>query len=303
MIKLIDPISGKPLPKINKIDGIFDLFFDDNELTERMANFYNDIKFPSYDDIDDFSTLLAKNSSNFFLSHLDKHIPYKSSILEAGCGTGQLGISLSRFSRHIYSIDISSGSLQEAHNFLIQNKIENVNLYRMNIFKLCFPDDSFDYVISNGVLHHTHNPKKAFRNLVKVLKNNGYIIIGLYHKYGRLFTNFKQFLFNRIPSSKLHKIDTRLNEKISNNQKKAWFMDQFFNPHEKSYTFNEVKNWFDEYNVEYINSIPFHSNQENNIFKKNNSEKVSFVKEFSLAFSPSQIYEGGFFVMIGKKNN
>ena len=40
-----------------------------------------------------------------------------------------------------------------------------------------------------------------------------------------------------------------------------------------------------------------------NIFKAKN-EKISFLnlKEISMMFSPSQIKEGGFFVVVGKKN-
>ena len=47
----------------------------------------------------------------------------------------------------------------------------------MNIFNLFFEKNSFDVIISNGVLHHTYDPKLAFSELVKVLKPGGIIII------------------------------------------------------------------------------------------------------------------------------
>ena len=50
----------------------------------------------------------------------------------------------------------------------------------MNIFNHCFVENTFDVIISNGVLHHTHSAKKAFGKLCKILKerwNNNYRFI------------------------------------------------------------------------------------------------------------------------------
>ena len=62
----------------------------------------------------------------------------------------------------------------------------------MNIFNLLFKKNFFDIIISNGVLSPL--TKLAFKKIVKLLKKNGIIIIGLYHKYGRFFTKIKQKL-------------------------------------------------------------------------------------------------------------
>jgi len=66
---------------------------------------------------------------------LDDEIPMGSNILEAGCGTGQMSIVLSRYARQIYGIDLSKGSLIEAKQFINSNDIKSVHLFRMNIFK------------------------------------------------------------------------------------------------------------------------------------------------------------------------
>ena len=46
--------------------------------------------------------------------------------------------------------------------------------------------NKYDLVVSLGVLHHTKSARQAFKELVKVTKPGGYIVIGLYHKYGRI---------------------------------------------------------------------------------------------------------------------
>lgn len=302
---LINPIDKKKLDKnsIQYFNEIPDLFINDqNSLTSTQSELYNDIKFPNYDDIDDFGTLLDKSRDSIFIKKLDDEIPHHSNILEAGCGTGQLSIALSRYNRSVHSIDLSKGSLTEAKKFITKNNIKNVQLYRMNIFNLYFPENYFDVIISNGVLHHTFDAKLAFKILSKHLKPNGIIVIGLYHKYGRFVQNIRQFLIKKF-GEKIKFIDKRFSENISDNKKYAWFKDQYYNPHESKHTYHEIIEWFKDNNIEFLNSIPFNFNVNDKIFKKKSitSRSKLALKELSLIFDSRQIYEGGFFVMIGKK--
>lgn len=214
---LINPINLKNLDmnEINFFSGIPDLYLDDqNPLTLKQSEFYNDVKFPNYDDIENFGTLLDKSYNSIFVNKLDKEIRYNSRVLEAGCGTGQLSIALSRFNRKIHSIDLSKGSLTEGKKFIDNNDIKNVQFYRMNIFNLFFPKNYFDIIISNGVLHHTHNAELAFNKLSEKLKPGGIIVIGLYHKYGRIVQNIRQYFIKKF-GEKLKFIDKRFSENIS----------------------------------------------------------------------------------------
>ena len=302
---LLNPDTNEKidLKSVKYFNDIPDLFYSDkNEITETQSEFYNEILFPNYDDIDDFGTLLDKSNKSLYTKKLDEEIPYHANLLEAGCGTGQLSISLSRFGRSIYGIDLSKGSLIEAKKFIDRNKIQNVKLYRMNIFKLCFPKNYFDVIISNGVLHHTFNAKLAFKKLIYHLKPGGVIVIGLYHKYGRLIQNIRQILI-RLFGEKFKFLDRRFSESFSDKKKYAWFRDQYKNPYETKHSYSEIIKWFNEEKIEYLNSIPFDFKpNEKLFFKKKQKNKLElFFKELSLSLSPSQIYEGGFFVMIGKK--
>src|ERR1700736_6312624 len=53
---------------------------------------------------------------------------------------------------------------------------------RENAEALSFHNDTFDWVYSHGVLHHTPNPQNAIHEVWRVLKPNGRAIIMLYHK-------------------------------------------------------------------------------------------------------------------------
>ena len=307
-VKIINPDSKKEINFNENFEYKFfkdipDLFLEDgNSLTKIQSDFYNDVKFPNYDDVEDFASLLDKSRKSIFVKKLDDEILMGSNILEAGCGTGQMSIVLSRYARTIYGIDLSKGSLIEAKQFINSNDIKSVHLFRMNIFKLFFEENTFDVIISNGVLHHTYNPKLAFSKLVRVLKPRGIIVIGLYHRYGRIIQKIRQSLIKNFGDS-FKFLDKRFREKISNKKKYAWFLDQYKNPSETTHTYHEVLNWFKVENIEFLSSIPFDFNPENKLFQKREAKNrfEIFLNEISLAFNLKQISDGGFFVMIGKK--
>ena len=142
----------------------------------------------------------------------------------------------------------------------------------------------------------------AFSKLVRVLKPRGIIVIGLYHRYGRIIQKIRQSLIKNFGDS-FKFLDKRFREKISYKKKYAWFLDQYKNPSETTHTYLEVLNWFKVENIEFLSSIPFDFNPENKLFQKREAKNrfEIFLKEISLAFNLKQANEGGFFVMIGKK--
>lgn len=297
-IPLINPVTNEVVRlndsnEYESFSGIPDLFVgDQSDLTSKQAQFYEKVNFPNYEEFDNLSTLISKTQKNSFIRKLDNEIPLDSSILEVGCGTGQMSLFLGRHNRIVHSIDLSKASLQKAENFRKQNGIENVFFFRMNLFQLFYKKESFDVIISMGVLHHTDNAKRAFENLVPLLKKDGLIIIGLYHRYGRTVTKLKQQyyqIFKRPPSS--------------SEKERTWFFDQFKNPFESTHTLNETLGWFEENNIQYLSSIPFNFDENTSLFKEQDPpDKVSlFFDEISQMFSRQQIKEGGFFVVIGRK--
>ena len=84
-------------------------------------------------------------------------------------------------------------------------------------------------------------------------------------------------------------------------------MDQYKNPKESTHTFSEILNWFNSADIEFISSIPFsfpnNSLLNQKLFEKNrnNSKSEILLSEIFQCFSPHQIKEGGFFIMVGKK--
>ena len=302
-IKFLDNdifINEKKLDKINSLIPNF-ITEDLDSLTDKMSNFYNEVQFPNYDDFEDYASLYDKGINNLFTRKLDEELGYGTKVLELGCGTGQLSLFLARSNREIFAVDISNASLTMGENFRETNQINNAYFMKMDVFDLKFKPNSFDCVISNGVLHHTKDAKQAFKCLVNVTKPGGIMVIGLYHRYGRLITRLKQKLA-KILGSKIGYLDKKSRKIKSKDKRRAWVTDQFLNPHETLHTPNEILNWFETYDVEFLNLIPYFNLHEGRLFSKNIIPEISIIDDLLMAIDSNQIEEGGFFVIVGRKN-
>jgi SAM-dependent methyltransferase len=101
-----------------------------------------------------------------------------SYVLDAGCGSGRWSKYLAGKVKFIEAIDPSIAIYYAAK---LLGKEKNIRFTRIDIEHLPFPDNTFDFIISLGVLHHIPNTQKALCQLVKKLKPNGKILIYLYY--------------------------------------------------------------------------------------------------------------------------
>ena len=161
--------------------------------------------------------------------------------------------------------------------------------------------------MTNGVLHHTKDPYSAVKILIKSLTNEGYVLVGLYNKFGRLRTIFRRYIYKIFGRSIIEKIDPTLrNLKFDESEKIAWIKDQYTYPIEGLHTIDEVLCWFNNNNIEFISSIPssdFDYNYQNIFEKKNPGTFFSRILNQCLMIFNSFGSDGGLFVLIGKKNN
>jgi len=104
------------------------------------------------------------------------HVAKESRILDAGAGTGQVGEILLRLGyRNLVAIDLSWGMLEEAGK-------KNVYQERRQMVMgepLDFPTDSFDAVVSVGVLTVGHAPADSLDEMVRITRPGGHIVFTL----------------------------------------------------------------------------------------------------------------------------
>jgi SAM-dependent methyltransferase len=248
------PETGEAFPVI---DGIPSLFApspgEGKDVTERVRSFYEENPFPSYEGLEEFGELVSKGHDNSFSKNLLDAIGYNKTILECGCGTGQLSHYLQLNNNHVLGIDMSLASLGLAVEHKRRNALTRASFAQMNIFNLAIKDNSFDVVISHGVLHHTFDARRAFAAIVKKLKPGGIIMVGLYNRPARLPTLIRSKLIGLLGPN----IDFVVRSRIRDKRKAAiWIADQYYNPHETWHSLDEVLAWFKENHVDYLNASP-----------------------------------------------
>jgi 2-polyprenyl-3-methyl-5-hydroxy-6-metoxy-1,4-benzoquinol methylase len=300
---------GKEFSSENGIPQLFWMHHwpaDKPDVTEAIRSFYEQTPFPNYDELDSSATLREKAIRGMFARLVDEQIPFGSLVLEVGCGTGQFSNFLgTTWGRTVFAADGCMNSLKLAEGFRKANQIKNVAFLQMNLFQPAFKPESFDFVICNGVLHHTSDPFLGFQTIAKLVKPGGVVLIGLYNKYSRLVTDFVRVAL-QVSGDRVRFLDPRLREKEADKVRKhTWFMDRFKNPHESKHSIGEVQEWFEKEGFEFLSSIPKANGARFSAAEKlfEPHPKGSGAEHFAVQFRDllSGGKDGGLFVMIGRK--
>ena len=287
--------------------GILRLLPSAGATNASVQEFYDVQPFPDYEELDSPRALRERAAKSQFARLLDEQIPLAGCTLEAGCGTGQLTNYLALSGRTVVGLDFCAASLELASAFRDRFALTGAHFAQADIFHAPFAKESFDTVLSLGVLHHTTDPEAAFHALVEVLKPGGHFVLGLYNRYARIPTRLRGFAIRLFGMRLLGKLDPVVrNDRKSARRQRAWLRDQYFHPLEATHTVDEVLRWFRVAGFEFVNGIPkfvfgekFEAKEQ--LFEPGipGSRWEHLLCQAGWAFSHG--WEGGLFVMIGRK--
>ena len=99
-------------------------------------------------------------------------------VLECACGTGAITVCIAEKCKRVIATDFASGMLKQAARKC--RKFSNVRFKRADITNLKCKDDRFDKVVAGNVIHLLPDPEKALKELERVVKPDGKIIIPTY---------------------------------------------------------------------------------------------------------------------------
>ena len=102
----------------------------------------------------------------------------KDSVLECACGTGMLTEVIAARCGSVMATDFSGKMLDMARKNC--SEFKNVTFRKADITKLEFPDASFDKVVAGNVIHLVDDPLIALRELNRVCRPGGKLIIPTY---------------------------------------------------------------------------------------------------------------------------
>lgn len=188
--------------------AIYEFSIEDSNIDMVTVNSFGD-EWQAFHNFDEKE--IKKLGDEYFDIVTSSMLNLSTSLLEVGCGSGRFLKYLSDKAGFLVGVD-PSHAIYAADNLL--GSKENIMLVKASANDLPFADESFDFVMSIGVLHHIPDTAKAMKACVDKVKKGGYFYTYLYYNLDnrgflyRSVYNLSTILRKGI--SKLHRKPKRL---------------------------------------------------------------------------------------------
>ena len=128
-------------------------------------------------------------------------------VLDAGCGMGRWSYAVAKVgARHVVGFDLHDG-VHAARR--LTHGVGHADFLKASLFALPFREESFDSIMSIGVLHHTGDTYRALRALLPLLKSGGWLFVQVYASRGEAKDRRMAALLrltNRMPKRLLYRV-------------------------------------------------------------------------------------------------
>jgi ubiquinone/menaquinone biosynthesis C-methylase UbiE len=102
-------------------------------------------------------------------------------VLEIGVGSGSHAALLAKHAKSFTGVDLTEYAIKSTTSRFERFGLEGT-LRRMDAEELDFPDNSFDFIWSWGVIHHSSNTDRILKQMHRVLRPGGQSITMVYHR-------------------------------------------------------------------------------------------------------------------------
>src|SRR5579862_686492 len=102
-------------------------------------------------------------------------------VLEIGCGTGVHTRLLAEAGATVSAVDLTTTAVEYTGRRLAHAGVP-ANVVEADAESLPFPDASFDYVWSWGVIHHSQDTDRVISEIARVLRPGGRLSFMVYHR-------------------------------------------------------------------------------------------------------------------------
>lgn len=152
---------------------------------------------------------IPEDESNFLEETQIRKGDFKGKlVMDAGCGMGRYSRIALSLGAEVVAFDLSDAALRLWREM---GDHPNLHVVQGNLHHPPFKKQVFDIIYSQGVIHHTPDTHRAFREIARLIKPKGLLSVWVYGKAGRL----KDFATNPIRKGR---------EWIERNRKLAWMI-------------------------------------------------------------------------------
>jgi ubiquinone/menaquinone biosynthesis C-methylase UbiE len=145
-------------------------------------------------------------------------IPYDDladkDVLEIGVGQGTHAQLIAPRCKSFTGVDLTShaanATAQRLHLFGIPGKV-----LQMDAEEMAFPDNSFDYIWSWGVIHHSADTRRVVQEMHRVLRPGGKCTVMVYHRswwYFHVFGFIRRAFQRQFRHGTLHQVSQNSND-------------------------------------------------------------------------------------------
>jgi len=114
-------------------------------------------------------------------------------VLEVGCGMGCMAMNWAQQGAIVTAVDLNPTAVQHTRARFAVFQLAG-NIQQADGEQLGFPDDSFEFAYSWGVLHHTPGTMRAIAEMIRVLKPGGQLGVMLYNRQSLLYWYIIRYL-------------------------------------------------------------------------------------------------------------
>lgn len=126
------------------------------------------------------NTIIKNNNFTYrlLINVIEKNLKVNNlNILDIGCGAGTLSFYLAGKGHRITGIDISQKAINECKKSAKKIKLKNTEFVRVSFPEEFVLKKQFDEIIFTEVIEHISNDRKALKEIYKLLKPNGILIL------------------------------------------------------------------------------------------------------------------------------
>ena len=160
--------------------------------------------------------------------------------LDAGCGGGRGTVLMARAGADkVIAFDLSEQNIETTTRNAALFDLDNVETVCGSLLDLPYPDETFDVVWCNGVVHHTVKPDRAMQEITRVLRVGGRLWLYLYGS-GGIYWFMVDALREWLADIDMHECMSTLARLGTPTDRIAEFMDDWYVPHLKRYVNEDV---------------------------------------------------------------
>ena len=188
--------------------------------------------------------VLFKHRQHLAVTEMDLNNINGKTVLEVGSGAGAHSTLFRGHGAIMHALDITYPRARSTLKKMgMINSKYPCHAVQSDAENLPYPDNYFDIVYSNGVIHHTPDTEKALEEIWRVLKPGGEAVIMLYAKNSFLYW-VNLFFIKGVLLGNIFRHKNWLGRTTE------WMSDKkqtVYNPETKVYTGNDIKRMFQNF--------------------------------------------------------